>query len=249
MAPPRFLVPEIARSQRVNLSPEDTRHAIGVLRLRIGDRVALFDGCGMEAEGEIVECRKSQVSVLVADAKSVCRELANRLDLYVSLPKGDRQKQLVDMLVQLGVHSLTPLVCERSVAQPTDNAVERLRRVVVETSKQCGRNQLMVVQPPVVLANLVRSEFGQQEDSLRFFAHPYGSFTDVLAIVQSTSAEQRLSAGVMVGPEGGFSEEEADLLRNARWRQVSLGSRILRVETAAIAIAAIWSAWNEQQIP
>ena len=245
MALPRFLVPEIATCDRVDLSPENARHAISVLRLRRGDRLTLFNGCGLEAEAEIVECSKTRVTVVLAVTRLICRELSSKLELFVSLPKGDRQKHLVDMLVQLGVHSLTPVVCERSVAKPTVNAVERLHRVVIESSKQCGRNQLMAIRPPIALVDLIGEAHSLQGEPLRLFAHPYGSSTDLSSFFQCASNEPRRPACAVVGPEGGFSADEVQQLHDSQWCQVHLGNRILRVETAAVFISSIWAVWNE----
>ncbi len=279
MSDPRFYVPVIPSDSSVQLSSEDARHAHSVLRLRVGDRVKLFDGRGMEASAVIDSNGKSNVSVSVSRLEEVSRDLAGNLELIVSLPKGDRQKQLVDMLVQLGVHALTPLICQRSVAQPTTNAIERLQRMVIESSKQCGRNRLMRIRPAVTLGDLVaqtkhtQTALNQAASSenlsdqsiaetetaipaglsaadatgpLRLFAHPYGSRVSLLEMFRRPFETRISSAQIAIGPEGGFSADEVLQLVSDGWQQVYLGERILRIETAAIMVAATWAAWNDE---
>jgi len=247
MAHPRFFVPDLSTNRLVDLSPEDARHALNVLRLKIGDDVTLFDGRGLEAIGQITECRKAQVEIGIASPQEISRELSGHLQLFVSLPKGDRQKQLVEILVPLGVHSLTPLICQRSVAQPTENAMDRLRRMVIESCKQCGRNQLMSIQPSITLQDLASPNrtATPQACSLRCFAHPYGKAISLLTAFQGQPPKSSTSACVLVGPEGGLTDSEVQHLVGAGWQQVHLGARILRIETAAIAVAATWAAWQE----
>ena len=149
----------------------------------------------------------------------------------IALPKGDRQKWLVEKLTELGVTELVPLVTERSVAQPTDKAAERLDRAVVEAAKQCGRNRLMRIAPPQVWSAWLKSAESPKAPR-RLVAHPGGmplAQLDLREVVATQFA---------VGPEGGLTDSEIADADAAGWQQVSLGARILRVETAAIALAA-----------
>jgi len=159
------------------------------------------------------------------------------LTLAVALPKGDRQKWLVEKATELGVTRLIPLVTERGVAQPTEAALERLRRSVIEASKQCGRNRLMEIGAPCAASEC----FAQASaEAIHIVADPTGESL----VAQSWSRRAGTTATPMiaaVGPEGGFTPEEVAAAQVAGWRLVSLGSRVLRVETAAIALAA-WAA-------
>lgn len=269
MSPPRFFLEVFPAQGCVSLSKEDARHAQSVLRLKVGDSLQLFDGHGTQAEASIVRLSKSSVEVDIISSESVSRELSRKLELIVALPKGDRQKVLIDMLVQLGVDRLTPLHCERSVAQPTDNAVERLQRSVIETCKQCGRNQLMHVNSPTNIEQLEEHPFEATKSirTLSLFAHPYGDHQPLLELFKracgdragdskreelrppstqlpSTQLPSTADARVIIGPEGGLSDVECEQLLRAGWTQVSLGSSILRIETAATMVAATWAALN-----
>ncbi len=234
-SPPRFLHTHLPPSGIVELDELEARHASNVLRLCAGSPLILFDGVGGEALGRVSSVTKRQVQVEIIERSDTNRELSQPLQMLVALPKGDRQKTLVDGLVQLGVWQLIPLVCERGVAQPTGKALERLRRTVVESCKQCGRNQLMAIAEPQQLQQLGPvSELPQQ---LSLFGHPYHNRLE-LANVDRAAID---SARVAIGPEGGFSDPEVATFQSLGWQNVGLGPRILRIELAAIQVAAWWA--------
>ena len=250
MAPPRFRVDQLPEPDalqnstghdgcEVELEATEARHASTVLRLGEGEPVVLFDGKGGEAEGVIVRASKKCVVVRCERRSDANRELPFELTMYIALPKGDRQKSLVDSLTQLGVTRLVPLITKRGVAQPFGNAMERIQRAVVEASKQCGRNQLMQVGEPATIAEAVVGNPMDRESVNQLFAHPYGDSVIISQALSLRPDKVRLA----IGPEGGFCDEEvAELLRHG-WSQVSLGKRILRIEMAAVA-AASWLAMS-----
>src|SRR5205823_5880899 len=129
-------------------------------------------------------------------------------------------------LTELGVTRLVPLRTQRSVVHPKE--MHRLERAVVEASKQCGRNLLMAVGPLTEWADYCR---GADLPAVRWVAHP-GAET-------IAKGEHRGDVAVAVGPEGGFTDEEIESARAAGWRVVGLGPRVLRVETAAVALAVL----------
>jgi len=234
MAWPRFFVEQLPASGIFELDENEARHASGVLRMVMGDVCLAFDGCGGEAQCTVTKVSKRAVELRVVERLDTNRELTKPITIAVALPKGDRQKTLVDFLVQLGIHSFKPLVTKRSVAQPVDSALVRLRRSVIESSKQCGRNQLMNVLEPVDLSHLI-SEL-QTEGILRIFAHPYGAVTPLNQLQSNAKSAEEIT--VVIGPEGGFTEEEAASMRSSGWIAASLGPRILRVEVAATHVAS-----------
>ena len=152
------------------------------------------------------------------------------LTLAVALPKGDRQKWLIEKLTELGVTRLIPLRTVRGVAAPTAAAIERLRRGVIEACKQCGRCQLL----QIAEASTLESLGTQQPTAQRLLADPGG--LPLAAAVASTGSDL-LAA---IGPEGGFTVEEIATAEAAGFKRVSLGPHILRIETAAIAMAAAY---------
>ncbi|MGO8688567.1 MAG: 16S rRNA (uracil(1498)-N(3))-methyltransferase [Thermoguttaceae bacterium] len=226
----RYFVETPITADRAVLSGPEAHHLIHVMRLPAGATVTLFDGSGCEFAARIEHVRHAEVELGILARAEVDRELPRRLVLGVALPKGDRQKWLVEKAVELGLGRLVPLETARSVARPTGQALARLRRTVIEASKQCGRNRLLEIALPQCWAEFVAAADG---NSLRLFAHPH-------ADKKSTGLRASGAGGVMlaVGPEGGFTDEEAAQAVAAGWQQVDLGPRILRVETAALALVA-----------
>lgn len=236
MSLPRFFVDSLPASGCLELSSSESQHASNALRLVVGDDVLLFDGSGGEALGRIVKAHKRAVEVEVLQRTDANRELKRPLEVLVALPKGERQKTLVDGLVQLGTSRLTPIICQRGIALPSPSAVTRLARSVVESSKQCGRNQLMEISAPQSIQEISNSASAD----ISLVAHPYGCQL-TLRDVPLRFREAGRGGRVLIGPEGGLSDEEVSMLITAKWTQVSLGARILRIEMAALFVAAWWA--------
>jgi 16S rRNA (uracil1498-N3)-methyltransferase len=213
----------------VDLDGPEAHHLVAVCRLRPGDRVYLFNGDGSQYPAEVVATQRRHVSLRILGVETPQRELVFRLEVAAPLPKGDRGQFLVEKLTELGVTCFVPLRTARTVVQPRDTRLERLQRQVIEASKQCGRNVLMGV---AALTDWEGYTGRTDLPELRVLAHPGGEES-------WPRAESPISGVVVaVGPEGGFTDEEVALARSGGWRVVGLGPRILRVETAAIALAA-----------
>jgi 16S rRNA (uracil1498-N3)-methyltransferase len=227
----RFFVESPITGETATLVEAEAHHLLHVMRAKAGAEVTLFDGTGCEFTARVEKLGRQAVELAILERVEVSCELARPVTLAVALPKGDRQKWLVEKATELGVTRLMPLKTERGVAQPVDQAIVRLRRSVIEASKQCGRNVLMEITEPIAWPGLAGRE--EAANSLRIIAHPGGESLHKLSV----------SAGIIaaVGPEGGFSPAEVELAQSNNWQCVGLGRSILRVETAALAIAA-WAA-------
>ena len=197
----------------------------------------LFDGSGDEVIARIAEIGKREVRLDVVSRAIVDRELARRVTLCSSLPRGDRQRWLIEKAVELGVRRFVPLNTKRGVVEADDDVCERLRRAVVEASKQCGRNRLMEIAKAKVMPP--RGDW-LSPDVAKFLAHP-GSDVTLRELTDELRGSPTTPIAFLVGPEGGFTDEEAAAAVAAGWRKISLGPRILRIETAASALAA-WAA-------
>jgi 16S rRNA (uracil1498-N3)-methyltransferase len=228
----RFYSAHPITGEHATLDGQEAHHLLHVMRARAGERVTLFDGSGAEFEAEIAKCGRSEVELQVLARREVDRELRFELVVGVSLPKGDRQKWLVEKLTELGVTELVPLVTERGVAQPTDSALERLERSVIEAAKQCGRNRLLRVAKPQAWCEWLRAESNGVE-TRRWIAHPDGKQ------LAATDLGAAVSTRISIGPEGGFTDAEVAAATTTGWQSVDLGPQILRVETAAVALAAV----------
>ena len=230
----RYFVETKITGQRALLVEEEARHLVRVMRARPGDRVTLFDGSGVEYTARVTELRRDEVELAIVACDQIDRELPFRLRLAVALPKGDRQRWLVEKAVELGVAQITPLRTARSVAQPGEKALRRMTRWVVDASKQCGRNRLMEVARPQTWSDSLADSAAV---GLRVFAHPGGDRARADHV--DPAASDVLAA---IGPEGGFTPDEVDAARQAGWRAIDLGPRTLRVETAAAVLAALLAA-------
>ena len=226
----RFFVSPPIAGQRIELIGDEARHLATVMRAQPGDEVVLFDGSGAEFLAEVAAVRKQAVELSVRQRREISREPPRDLTLVVALPKGERQKWLVEKATELGVARLVPLITQRGVAEPTSAALDRLRRTVIEASKQCGRNRLMEIAPPAAVREMFVVATG-----LRLIADPGGN------PISAIPCEPGAVIVAAVGPEGGFTADELGVADAAGWQRVWLGKAILRVETAAAAIAA-WAA-------
>jgi 16S rRNA (uracil1498-N3)-methyltransferase len=227
----RFFVDAPIQSDRATLTGQEAHHLLHVLRATKGQRVTLFDGSGQEFTAEVERLGRSDVELLVVNRAAIDREPRLHLTLAVALPKGDRQKWLVEKAVEIGVAQLVPLEVARGVAQPAEAALDRLRRSVIEASKQCGRNRLMEILPGQAWTAFLAAHAHMP---CRSIAHPSpDSRSSTLALPSDFR-----NAAAAIGPEGGFTEDEVSAAIAQGWQPLDLGPRILRIETAALVVAA-----------
>lgn len=222
--PDRFYTPEALTIGEFTLAGAEAHHLGHVLRVEPGTAIILFNGDGSEHDATVTSVGKRTVTVHVHSSRKVDRERQTQFIVAAAMPKGDRGDFLIEKLTELGVTRFVPLITERTVVVPKPARIESLRRTVIEASKQCGRAVLMTVDEPRQWLDFAASSLPET----RVILHPTGeAFPGI-----------RGDAVCAIGPEGGFTEAELSL---PGWRLASLGSRILRIETAALAVAAITS--------
>jgi 16S rRNA (uracil1498-N3)-methyltransferase len=232
----RFYVSSPLAPGTVEIDGAEAHHLAAVCRLRPGDPVCLFNGDGREYAGIIQSVSRRRAVVEVEHVAMPERELGFRLEVAAPVPKGDRAQFLIEKLTELGATTYVPLRTARSVVHPRDAKLDKLERYVIEASKQCGRNTLLTLN-----ALTDWSEYSRRPDlpRARVFAHPGG-------LDRLPAPGQDIA--VAVGPEGGFTAEEIDRARHSGWLLVGLGPRNLRVETAALLLAA-FAGRNAPEIP
>lgn len=230
----RYFVDAPIEGSRARLVGNEAHHLAHVMRANPGDLVTLFDGSGAEFSAHVENVGRSEIELVVLARTAVDRELPVPLTLGVALPKGDRQRWLVEKATELGVTRLVPLVSEHSGEQQAAFAPRRLRQAVIEASKQCGRNRLMEIAPAQRLSDFLAAA---PADSLRFIAEPGTKpLGDVLHAHQEIARPRQVV--LAVGPEGGFTHAEVESAARHGWQAVSLGPCTLRVETAALALVS-----------
>ena len=232
-----YVEAELTPGSRVDLPPDTASHLAKVLRARAGDELILFNGDGRECNGAIEAVRGSRVAASVGDSRQVDRESPLSITLVQCVPRGDRMDFIVQKATELGVARIVPVLSQRSVVRldkaQAESKVIHWRAVAVSACEQCGRNRLPVIEAAQPLLNyLGESVPGSQ---LRLVLEPESAPHDPLG----ASALEVVAAEIAIGPEGGFAPDELEAFRVAEFSPVSLGPRVLRTETAAIA-ALIW---------
>jgi 16S rRNA (uracil1498-N3)-methyltransferase len=227
----RFYSPDPPQAGRYRLVGDEARHLSQVCRFKIGDEVELFDGHGLSIPAKVAALSRNVAELIaIGDARHESPSLID-LTLAVAVPKGERLDWLVEKATELGTRRLVPIQAQRSVVEPRASKLDRLRRTVIEASKQCGRNRLMEIAPLAPFHQVI----DDQRDELRLIAHPGGlSSREWPRIVEGSRV------ALAIGPEGGFTDVEVESAIKAGWVPVSLGSHLLRIETAGIVgLAAI----------
>lgn len=240
----RFYAPPRAFDDNniITLAPDETRHLRDVLRLGRGDEVFVFDGEGREYRCIIEECGRESARLRVCEDIEPARpESSLHLTLAVALLKGEKFDLVVQKATELGATRIMPLETKHADVRVRDEAdsarrVKRWQRIALEAAKQSGRTRLTQIDAPVPFATLIENTaFDQAEARLMFAERGGRSLAET--INRWTTRPQSVTA--LVGSEGGWSDEEIALARDAVWNIVTLGGRTLRAETAAITIAAL----------
>lgn len=238
MAEPLFYYEHLADTgTTLTLTGDEARHAAASRRLLAGETLWLFDGRGGLARATLLDVKaRGHMLDLRIDEKLTEPPPKPAIHLACALPKGDRQGTLLDMATQLGMTEFTPLTCERSVVRPGANSAGRWLRICLEACKQSRRSYLPVLHPSATPRELVAQEARRARRI--WIAHPSAA-----AIAISHAVEQNSAADVtiLVGPEGGFTEQEVERATGAGAQPVTLGPAILRVETAAVTLVAAFS--------
>jgi 16S rRNA (uracil1498-N3)-methyltransferase len=253
MSTRRFYCDDLS-GDAVRLDDEQARHARKVLRLEAGDRVELLDGQGRIAEGVVAEIGGgSGVSIRITDRREAPRS-SPAIDLAVAIPKGDRAAVLVEKASELGADRLIPLVTERSVVDPGAGKVQRFGRIATESCKQCGRAWVMQVTEPIAIDRLIAEADHEMkliaDTGLDAGAADAGADPDLREALRSglsgggvQDLPNAIGGGgrviVLIGPEGGWTDQERNAAVSAGFRPWRIGPHVLRVETAALAALAI----------
>ncbi len=235
---PRFYCPTpLATGLALSLPAGAARH-VQVLRLQPSDVITLFNGEGGEFDATVTRMGRSDVDVEVGAHHPVEREAARAVHLLAGITANERMDWLVEKATELGVASITPLVAERSVLKLKGERAEKKlahwQGVAVVAAEQCGRNRVPTVHPAVTLAEWVKKAPPGERWVLSLSAG-----TQPLAQVQGPAEGLRMTpVTVLSGPEGGLSPTEEAAALAAGFAPVSLGPRVLRAETAPLAVLA-----------
>lgn len=238
MTAPRFFYPFSPQlDATIELPDSLAHHAVRVLRLKHQTPIVLFDGRqGQYQATLIIEGKKALAHIHDFEIRNV--ELPGQLTLAQALVSADKMDWIIEKAVETGVHTFAPVLARRSVvslgAERLEKKMHHWEKIIESACAQCGRNQLMQLSQPQTLANLLDS------NSLTLVCHPGSSYTlrDILS-----PATNRIT--LLIGPEGGWSDEEMAQADQAGAHPVRFGKRILRTETAGLAMVAAITALQD----
>ncbi len=238
---PRFFTDRV-NGGTIVMTGEDARHMIRSLRMKPGESVTVCDFFNTEYECTVEKLTDTEVTLkIVSSHPSEC-EPTVAVTVYQALTKGDKFDTIVQKAVELGAVRIVPVLTERCVSRPDEKSMqkkcERWRKIALEAAKQCGRARIPLVSD-VRTVNEVVGEMA--ESTLSFVCYEKESEVSLRAYLDSNSekldsAGNAASISFLIGSEGGLSDEEAELFRKNGIATVSLGKRILRTETAPIAV-------------
>ena len=225
----RFFVPKA--EEETLLEGEEFEHAKNVLRLSAGDEAVLLDNSGKEFSAIVAEVGKRSMKLHVIGVNEGGREASTDVALLFGyLKNADKNEFVVQKAVELGVKKIVAFSSAYSSAYMNENKLERLNRVSRESAKQCLRSVAPAVEYYPDLEGALRSAAGYRH---KLFACEFAQTSEADVSVLSGST------ALVVGSEGGFSREEAELARALGYAPVTLGKRILRAETAAVALTSV----------
>lgn len=233
----KFFCETISRDDNVIISDVQFHHLAKVLRLRVGDNVQLFDGRGAVADAVIEKITKDGALLKIRVRNIFEARDKQRIIIASSMAKGHRFEDVIATCCQLGIDRIVPVVFERTVKQADSAAaLRRFESIAVESAKQCGRVFLPAIDQPESFENVLEKLQIEYNNAKIIF----GSLT------QNAESIINLDFGAdviaFIGPEGGLTEAEENLLKKANAKPFKLTDTVLRIETAAIAFAAILAA-------
>jgi 16S rRNA (uracil1498-N3)-methyltransferase len=235
-----FVDPALLGGERVALTGAQAHQMSRVLRLKVGDRVVLLDGAGQEYRVRLDEVRSSAVTATVETVRPSRPEPGLILTLYQALVPRDRFETVLQKGTEVGVSRFVPVWCERSIVpggdKIDDGRLERWRRIVTEAAEQCERGIIPEVRPPLRFTDALAAAVRSGPVLVAWERERERAIREGLRAVLGDDVR---SLGLMVGPEGGFTNLEIGVARDAEAMTVSLGPRILRTETAGPVLAAL----------
>lgn len=239
---PRFFVqPQQITSNTIQITGSDARHISKVLRMAPGDCVTVCDGRGADYQCTIRTASSDCVSLLIEDFHASATEPPIKITLYQALPKASKMETIIQKCTELGISKIIPCITARCIVKlENDSSVQkkvaRWQAIAEEAAKQSQRGVIPVVETPLALPQAVQSLGGHD---LKFAAYELERRQGLRELLQKASASKPETVGFFIGPEGGIADEEAALFANHQIPTVTLGPRILRCETAPIALLSM----------
>lgn len=223
--------------KNVNIIGDDVKHIYKVLRLSVGDIVAINDCNGNEFVGKLEEINKKEVKVKIIEKLEESNEAPVSITLYQGMPKGSKMDLIVQKGTEIGITKFQPIITERvDVAFEEYKKLDRLKRIILEACKQSKRSIIPTINEPIKFEK-VKEEL--KEYDLVVVPYERADKYGIKSLCRNISKENIKNIAVVIGPEGGFEEEEIEELKNIGAEIVTLGKRILRTETAGFVATSL----------
>lgn len=221
---------QLTTGTTIALSEDGANHVGRVLRMSQGDKIELFDGQGQQYSATIAAANKKNVSVSIESCEQVNRESPLKIHLGQGISRGDKMEYTIQKAVELGINEITPLFTERCGVKLQGERLskkwQQWQKIVISACEQCGRNVVPQVNQPITLQQWLQ----QSTNELKLNLHPRASDT-----IKSLSPPQN-GVRLIIGPEGGLSDDEINQTVTQGFSEISLGPRILRTETAGLTV-------------
>ena len=237
---PRFFIEpqDVDAGGIITLTGEDARHISFSLRAKLGEEYVLCDTCNYEYVCEISEITSDDVKLVLKEKKASVAEPSVKVTLFQALVKGDKFDTIVQKAVELGVHKIVPVLSSRCVSKPDakqlEKKIERWQKISKAAAMQCARAFVPEISPAIDYCKALEMI---KEADCGFICYEAEPHEPMKAIFDRCSLpDKALSYSFFVGPEGGISEREAELAKNAEIPLASLGNRVLRTETAPLCV-------------
>lgn len=227
-------------NETISIIGDDVKHIRNVLRHKIDDELEICDEVGFRYLTKIKEFLENEIILEILEQIDKNTEMPIKIDLYQGLPKSDKMDLIVQKTTELGISKIIPVLTERVIVKlekgNENKKIERWNKIAVEAAKQSGRQLIPTVENVVNLEKIVENLSKYDIVIVPFECEKDSTLKNILKNVKNKIE----NIAVVIGPEGGFSESDIDILKKApNVVKVSLGKRILRTETAGLATVAM----------
>ena len=232
-----FIPPESIKGNNIIINGREAHHILDVMRLEISDRIVAFDGTGKEYVGLIKNISRNSLTVEITETRTPTRKEVFEITLLQAIPKKEKMDYIIEKSTELGVHSIVPVITQRTIPNWNEpkrlSQVKRWEKIAKEAAKQCGRRDIPAISAISKFADAVKNF---ADFNMRLIAI---LSDDALPIKDAMAGFKSGRIAIAIGPEGDFTLEEARAAKACGFKAISLGSRILKSDTAGLALLSI----------
>ena len=233
---PRFFVDKKdITDKEIHITGEDVKHITKVLRLRVGEELEVCDKCGTDYRCVISSFGDGEVVAEIKESMKNSAEPPVEVTLYQGMPKSDKMDYIIQKCVELGISRIVPVITKRTVSVPKDaeKKTARWQKIAEEAAKQCGRGAIPTVEVAIDFKEAMR-RFAE-DNAKNLMPYECERENSLKTVLKETDGSK---FNIFIGPEGGFDEKEVELAKGSGAKVVTLGPRIMRTETAPLAVVS-----------